>query len=234
VQPVELDVPPDAAPTRPAGGDPSKDPSKDSGETAAKITVVADGRSARSAKTRDAIADALLDLLADGSLRPTAKEIAHRAAVSVRSVYVHFDDLEDLFCVAANRHFERIAPMLTPVPATGPVADRAAALVRQRARLYAKIGAVGRATRLHAESSPTLARTIRDAQSRSRLDIRRVFARELREMTAGDADKAVAVLDVLTGADAWQTLRIHNDLDVDTAMRCLADAIVVQLGAGAR
>jgi TetR/AcrR family transcriptional regulator, regulator of autoinduction and epiphytic fitness len=193
-----------------------------------------DGRSARSAKTRDAIADALLDLLAQGSLRPTAKEIAQQAGVSLRSVYVHFDDLEDLFCVAAKRHFARIAPMLEPVPATGTPADRAFALVRHRVRLYAKIGAVGRATRLHAESSPTLARIVRDAQHRSRIEIERVFARELRAMTDDARSKCVAVVDVLTGADAWQTLRIQNDLDVDTAVQCVADAIIVQLRAGAR
>ena len=231
-QPVELDVPQGGVSVHPAvevssdpGVAPTIEPSDD---------TVVDGRSARSAKTRDAIADALLDLLTDGTLRPTAKEIAQRAGVSVRSVYVHFDDLEDLFCVAANRHFTRIAPMLTPVPATGTLSDRAHALVRQRVRLYAKIGAVGRATRLHAESSPTLARIVRDAQSRSRLDIQRVFARELGTMTADDSRKTVAVLDLLTSADAWQTLRVQNDLDVETARRCLADAIVVQLGAGAR
>ncbi|MDQ1459182.1 MAG: hypothetical protein QOI08_666 [Actinomycetota bacterium] len=231
-QPVELDVPQGGVSVHPAvevssdpGVAPTIEPSDD---------TVVDGRSARSAKTRDAIADALLDLLTDGTLRPTAKEIAQRAGVSVRSVYVHFDDLEDLFCVAANRHFTRIAPMLTPVPATGTLSDRAHALVRQRVRLYAKIGAVGRATRLHAESSPTLARIVRDAQSRSRLDIQRVFARELGTMTADDGRKTVAVLDLLTSADAWQTLRVQNDLDVETARRCLADAIVVQLGAGAR
>ncbi|MCU1467557.1 MAG: transcriptional regulator, TetR family [Actinomycetia bacterium] len=231
-QPVELDVPQGGVSVHPAvevssdpGVAPTIEPSDD---------TVVDGRSARSAKTRDAIADALLDLLTDRTLRPTAKEIAQRAGVSVRSVYVHFDDLEDLFCVAANRHFTRIAPMLTPVPATGTLSDRAHALVRQRVRLYAKIGAVGRATRLHAESSPTLARIVRDAQSRSRLDIQRVFARELGTMTADDGRKTVAVLDLLTSADAWQTLRVQNDLDVETARRCLADAIVVQLGAGAR
>ena len=218
-QPVEVDEPAVAT---------SLPPAADPGE------LPVDGRSARSAKTRDAIADALLDLLADGAFRPTAREIAQRAGVSVRSVYVHFDDLEDLFCVAAKRHFARIAPMLAPVPATGPLPERAYALVRQRARLYAKVGAVGRATRLHAESSPTLARILRDARTRSRLDIERVFAAELGAMTAGEYATTVAVVDALTSADAWQTLREHHDLDVDTALQCVADAIVVQLRDRAR
>ncbi|HEV7525601.1 MAG TPA: TetR/AcrR family transcriptional regulator, partial [Acidimicrobiia bacterium] len=162
-----------------------------------------DGRSARSTKTRNAIADALLDLLAAGELRPTAREIAAGASVSVRSVYVHFDDLEDLFCVAAQRHFTRIAPMLAPAPATGAVAERAHALVLQRTRLYAQTGAIGRATRLHAELSPTLARIVREAHALSRADLERMFAPELHDLSKTRRAHLVAVLDVLAGPEAW-------------------------------
>ena len=209
-QPVEVDTP---------EGMPATDP------------PVTDGRTARSAKTRDAIADAMLDLLTEGHLRPTAKEIAERADVSVRSVYVHFDDLEDLFCVAANRHFTRIAPMLTPVPSTGSLAQRAHALVRQRIRLYAKAGSVGRATRLHAEFSPTLARIVRDARALSRTDLERVFGRELRELDDEHRARTLAVLDVLTGPDAWETLRERNGLTVDDSLHCVVDSIVMHVRA---
>ena len=63
-----------------------------------------------------------------------------------------------------------------PCRATGPLAERARALVLQRVRLYAQTGAVGRATQLHAESSPTLARLLRDARALARADLERVFA----------------------------------------------------------
>jgi TetR/AcrR family transcriptional regulator, regulator of autoinduction and epiphytic fitness len=202
--------------------------------SAPRTEPTVDGRTARSAKTRDAIADAMLDLLTEGMLRPTAKAIAERADVSVRSVYVHFDDLEDLFCVAADRHFARIAPMLTPVSATGSLAERAHALARQRVRLYAKVGAVGRATRLHAESSPTLARIVRDARAISRSDLERVFARELRELDDTARASTVAVLDVLTGADAWRTLREYHELTIDHALECVVDSIVLHLEATCR
>ncbi|HET9728918.1 MAG TPA: TetR/AcrR family transcriptional regulator, partial [Acidimicrobiia bacterium] len=142
-------------------------------------TPVADGRTARSARTRDTIADALLDLLQQGSLRPTAREIAAHAGVSLRSVYVHFDDLEDLFCVAATRHFARIAPLVEPIAATGPVAARARAVIEQRVRIYEQLGAVGRATELHAPESRTLQRLLAEARGRSRRDLARVFAPEL-------------------------------------------------------
>jgi TetR/AcrR family transcriptional regulator of autoinduction and epiphytic fitness len=194
-------------------------------------TPAVDGRAARSAKTRDAIADALLDLLADGRPRPTAREIAERAAVSVRSVYVHFDDLEDLFCVAAKRHFARVAPILAPAPATGTLAERADALVRQRIRLYAQAGAVARATRLHAAFSPTLARILREAQARSRAELERLFAEELRPLSTAHRTSTLAVLDVLTGTDAWETLRDRYDMDDETAIRRVIDSIVLHLRA---
>jgi AcrR family transcriptional regulator len=195
------------------------------------MTAVSAGRRARSERTRDAIADALLDLLGEGSLRPTAKEIAARAGVSLRSVYVHFDDLEDLFCVAASRHFARIAPMLDPVPTTGPVELRADALVRRRIRLYAKIGPVGRATQLQAPFSPTLQRIVRDAHERSRHELERVFASELDVLPADRRAGVLAILDVLTGPGAWETLREGHGLPADRAVQSVVDAVVTQVAA---
>ena len=55
-----------------------------------------DGRASRAARTRIAVVDALLALNEKGNLRPTAREIAAEAGVSLRSIYVHFDDVESL------------------------------------------------------------------------------------------------------------------------------------------
>jgi AcrR family transcriptional regulator len=188
-----------------------------------------DGRTARSAKTRDAIADALLDLLTEGNLRPTAREIAARAGVSLRSVYVHFDDLEDLYCVAAARHFERVAPMLDPVQSTGDLRDRAAALVDRRVRLYDKIGAVGRATERQAPFSPTLNRIVRQAYAGSRRELERVFDRELREYSTERRAAVLAIVDVIVGPRAWETLRDAHGFELEPAKEAVIDAVVRQL-----
>ena len=63
----------------------------------------ADGRLTRAARTRTAVVDALLTLNERGELRPTARDIAAEAGVSLRSVYVHFDDLEALFVESSRR-----------------------------------------------------------------------------------------------------------------------------------
>src|SRR3954470_18279608 len=56
-------------------------------------TETVDGRTARATRTREAVVSAVLDLVNEGNPKPTAREIADRAGVSLRSVYVHFDDL---------------------------------------------------------------------------------------------------------------------------------------------
>ncbi len=194
---------------------------------------VADSRSARKAATRDAIADALLDLLAEGNLRPTAREISQRAGTSLRSVYVHFDDLEDLYCVAAKRHFNRLAPMLEPVPATGPLPARTARFVRQRVDLFAAMRGVARATQLQAPFSPTLERLVRDAQKRSRREVDRVFATELDAFDTDERRRRSAVLDSLLSSHAWETLRVGHELSTDDAERATIDAIMTLLEPGA-
>ena len=192
---------------------------------------VADRRAARKAATRDAIADALLDLLTDGELRPTAREIAQRAGVSLRSVYVHFDDLEDLFCVAAARHYTRIASILAPPAPTGPLGERARAFVEHRAQLYVKVGAVGRATQLQAPFSPTLARIVREVRQHMRREIEHVFAPELDALAEPRRTQMISVLDVLTNGHAWETFRDTYALSADDAVGAIAGAVVTQLEA---
>jgi AcrR family transcriptional regulator len=188
-------------------------------------------QAARKAATRDAIADALLDLLGEGNLRPTAREIAQRAGISVRSVYVHFDDLDDLFCVAARRQLGRVAHMLDSGLLTGPTRARAMALVRRRVEIYGRFGAVARAAQLQAPFSETLARIVRDAQVRGRRELEHVFAPELDAMEPDDRERVLALLDVLTGGQAWTVFSDTYEVPRDDAIACIVDAVVAALGA---
>jgi len=199
------------------------------GVDATSVAPAVDGRSARKAATRDAIADALLDLVTEGSLRPTAKEIAARAGVSLRSVYVHFDDLEDLFCVAARRQFDQVAPARAPADDEGPLRARADAVVRRRARLFEDFGPIRRATELQAPFSPTLRRLVHNAHTQSRKELARVFARELDVLPQAERRRALAVIDAITTGATWDLLREHHALSTRDAQRTMADALVAQL-----
>jgi TetR/AcrR family transcriptional regulator, regulator of autoinduction and epiphytic fitness len=190
---------------------------------------VTDGRSARSQRTRTAVVDALLDLNREGNLRPTAKEIAERAGVSLRSVYVHFDDLEDLFLAAAKRHVELISGMLVEVPATGPLRSRAETLVRMRSRIWEGVGNVLKAAALQEPFSPTLAHWLAAGRVASLRDLERVFARELDALTPDERARRIAVVNALVGPGVWERIRNESDLEVAAARKAMADAIITIL-----
>jgi TetR/AcrR family transcriptional regulator, regulator of autoinduction and epiphytic fitness len=193
------------------------------------VAPVADGRAARKAATRDAIADALLDLVTEGHLRPTAREIAARAGISLRSVYVHFDDLEDLFCVAARRQFDRVAPTRAAADHEGPLRARAEAVVQRRAQLFEDFGPIRRATELQAPFSPTLRRLVHNAHAQGRKELERVFACELESLPTADRRRTLGAIDALTTGATWDLLREHHALSTRDAQRTMADAVVAQL-----
>jgi TetR/AcrR family transcriptional regulator, regulator of autoinduction and epiphytic fitness len=190
---------------------------------------VTDGRSARSQRTRNAVVDALLALNRDGNLRPTAREIAERAGVSLRSVYVHFDDLEDLFLAAAKRHVEQISGMLVEVPAGGPLRSRAETLVRMRSRIWEEVGNVLKAAALQEPFSPTLAHWLAAGRSVSISDLERVFATELDQLAVNERARRLAVVSSLVSFNVWDQLRKVSELAVADARRATADAIITVL-----
>ena len=72
-----------------------------------------DGRRLRRERGRDAVIDALFELLLEGSPTPKSDELARRAGVSEASVFRYFDSLDDLFLRAFQAFQERYAPLLT-------------------------------------------------------------------------------------------------------------------------
>src|SRR6516162_1172826 len=104
-----------------------------------------DGRAGRSQRSRAAVAEALLALIDEGDLRPTAPRIAARAGVSLRLVFHHFKDLEAVFADAAKREIERVVPSLKQVPAEGALEGRTDAFVAERARLLERVFTMWRA-----------------------------------------------------------------------------------------
>ena len=68
-----------------------------------------DGRTLRSATTRRAVAEAYLNLVDGGDLRPTARAIAAEAGVSERAVFRHFQDMETLHSEAAVLQIQRVS-----------------------------------------------------------------------------------------------------------------------------
>jgi TetR/AcrR family transcriptional regulator, regulator of autoinduction and epiphytic fitness len=190
---------------------------------------VIDGRILRSQRTRAKLIDALISLIEDGDLRPTAPRIAERAGVSMRSIYHHFDDLELLFADATARQLERIAPLLTRLPATGPVEDRVAALVGQRARIYEAVAQVRRASVLQEPFSAQIQAARASLHSRSRRELAAVFEPELSGRDQAAATELLDALDAAANWTSWNTMRTDMHLSMEDAERVLRRTLAALL-----
>lgn len=188
-----------------------------------------DGRSARSERTRGALTEAMLSLLDEGDLKPTAERIAARAGVSERTLFQHFPDREALFQGAALAQAGRIASMLEELPGPdAPVEQRVDALAAQRARVLERVSPVRRAALQLEPSSDTVAGWLRAVREGAAAEVARVFEPEL----AGrpDRDELLGALVAAAAWPSWESLRAHQGLSPERAEAAMRRTLAALLG----
>jgi AcrR family transcriptional regulator len=159
-----------------------------------------DRRLLRGERTRHHIAQAMIELIEEGNPRPTARLIAERAGVSIRLVFHHFDDVEEVFqegaIVQAQRHWKKVVP----IDPAGAVADRVEAVCRQRRQLYQAITPVRRAAVTRSAGSTALVELLQLSRTVLRDQLTSTFAPEL---DRGGIDPGL-LLDALESATSWE------------------------------
>ena len=73
------------------------------------ITTTTDGRKLRSEDSKRRIVSAMLELVREGKIAPTAEDVAKRAQVGIRTVFRRFRDMESLYAEMAGAIDDRIA-----------------------------------------------------------------------------------------------------------------------------
>lgn len=179
----------------------------------------ADGRAARSERTRRAIVDAMRALHHEGDLRPTAPRIAERAGVSVRTVWQHFDDLETLLVEAGRRDLEIARSFVTPIDPSMPTADRVDAFVEQRTTMFEEMAPPWRAARVHVPFSAQLQSNRDILMDLAREQVQELFAPEL--AAADDPQTMLDAVHVASSWATWESLRTEAKLDVARAKQAL-------------
>jgi AcrR family transcriptional regulator len=188
-----------------------------------------DGRTARAVRTREAIVDATLALLAEGDVRPTAPRIAERAGVSVRSVFQHFDDLETLYAAVGGRITERVAALIQPIDPDMDVAARLVAFFRQRGRVNEALTPTLRAAVVHAPGSPTINNQFQSGHDFVTAHLAEVFRPELEQV----GDRRALVLDAMVAVatwSAWNSVRQLSRRSEDEAVRVVVHLAAAVLG----
>lgn len=184
-----------------------------------------DGRLGRSERSRAAVAEALLALVEEGDLRPTAPRIAARAGVSLRLVFHHFKDLEAVFAEASRRQLERVIPTLRTVPADGPLDERVEAFVAERTRLYDRVFTTWRAASLQEPFSTEISRRMGIVRAYLRSEIERIFAREIARAKPAERRTLIAQLSAAASMTHYTELRERENLSADEARRVIARSL---------
>lgn len=198
-----------------------------------RVEAPVDGRTARSARTRDAVVAAFLDLLEGGTLRPTARQVAERAGVSLRSVFQHFADLESLFAEVAGRQIQRLQDLWPAPPANAPYPDRLAMFVAQRSRILEAISPVRRAAVLQEPFSDVVAQRLKWVRDAAQAEVATTFASEIAGRAPADRTVLLAALDVATNWGTWETLRRQHGMSQEAAERTMSRMIEAILKEGA-
>ena len=183
----------------------SREPSSDDG------APNADGRRASRDRNLSAVVDALLDLFAEGNLRPGADEIAARSGLSRRSVFRYFDDLDSLGRLAIERQLARVGHLIElEDPGTGPVEDRIERLISQRVGLFEAILPAGRVSRLRAPFEPVAAEELALSRKFFRRQVERHFGDVLQPLARGERNALLGAAEVLCSFEGYELLRLGH------------------------
>jgi TetR/AcrR family transcriptional regulator of autoinduction and epiphytic fitness len=196
-------------------------------------TGPADGRSARSLRSRRAIVDAMRALHAEGDLRPTAPRVAERAGVSVRTVWQQFADMETLLVEANRRDAEILRSLSERIDPDQPLAARVAMFTGQRARVLEQMAPSWRAARIHDPFSAELKRNKARTLATAKADLERVFTPELAKLAEKKRQQVLDALHAISIWSFWESLRTELGLSPAQAgelLRTTFTALLAEAG----
>jgi AcrR family transcriptional regulator len=184
-----------------------------------------DGRALRGARNRERIVEALLELVREGELLPTAEQVSQRAGVGTRTVFRHFDDMESLNSEVQAAIKLEIDPLLTEPRSTGSLEQRTRAMIRRRIAIFERIAPFMRSGDIQRWNTPFLQRNHAEDTRRLRADL----LKWLPELVDADDDRLEA-LDLFTSFEAWNRLRVDQRLGRDRTQEVIEAAALAILG----
>lgn len=187
-------------------------------------TPLTDGRRERSRSSRSKIIAAMLDLVGNGDVAPSAARVAEVAGVGLRSVFRHFDDMDELYKEMGDVIEARVMPIILQAPSGATWKEKLIDIADRRAKVFETILPFRISANLKRFQSPYL---MQDYRRMLRLESETVEAHLPRAVK--DDLVAARGLNVILSFQTWRLLRHDQDLPVDDAKavvrRLLTDAM---------
>jgi AcrR family transcriptional regulator len=188
--------------------------------TVAATAGEADGRKHRSQKSQARIVNAMLELVAQGNLEPSADQIADIAKVGRRSVFRHFKDMDTLYREMSDSIASTMGSIVLQPFQAADWAGRVLELVDRRAVGFEKMKPFLLAGQVHRHRSPYL----KGSHAQFVQMLRHILLGLLPKEVARNAD-LVEALEMLLSFETWSRLRDDQGLSIARAKRVLKTAI---------
>jgi len=172
----------------------------------AKIEVL-DGRRQRADASRQRIAHAMLELVREGEIAPSADLVAERAGVGRRTVFRLFNDMEGVYREIHAIMASRLAPMFTAPFVATTWRERLNELIERRARMFEEMLPIKSAADAHRFGSAFLQNEHKKITSLQRETMLAVLPANVASQT-----ERVEALDLTLSFEAWRRLRHEQRL----------------------
>lgn len=179
----------------------------------------ADGRALRSERSRRKIVDALFELVGEGNPMPTARQVAARANLGIRTVFRHFADMDSLFEEMAARLRNEVKESLRAEIPDGSAADRLDELVERRCQFYERVSPYWKATEAQRSRSAFLTETHESEAPKLRTNLF-AWLPEFKSLPPELTD----ALEMTMSPEAWHRLRTEQKLSVKRATAAMRRA----------
>jgi AcrR family transcriptional regulator len=188
--------------------------------TAARTAQQADGRKHRSQKSQARIVNAMLELVAEGNLAPSADQIADIAKVGRRSVFRHFKDMDTLYREITDNIAATMGSIVQQPFTAADWRGKVLELVDRRAMGFERMKPFLLAGQIHRHRSEFL----KLSHGQFVAMLRAILLGILPKEAAGNS-VLVEALDMLLSFESWSRLREDQGLSVAKSKRVLKQAI---------
>lgn len=186
-----------------------------------------DGRRERGRSSYKRIVEAMMELIVEGDLSPSAARVAEEAGIGLRTVFRHFDDMDALYAEITRTIIQRVMPIVTAPYPDQPWRINIGELVRRRVEVFETTLPFRLAANIKRYQSPFLMGQYSRVVMLERELIVRLLPASVRTDRIG-----VEALCAALSFQTWRTLRHDQSLSPDEAgavMGQMVDAVMATI-----
>lgn len=180
-----------------------------------------DGRIQRSERSRQLIIEAMIDLINEGNLIPTAQQVADQAGVAIRTVFRHFTEMEKLYGEMDAKLRPAYERLFLQGDRSGSLEQRVRHAAECHANAYGAFGPLMRSTRALLWRSPEISKNYARNQRGLRKDLND-WLPELKQLPA----EARESIDAVTSFEFWDRLQTHQGLSKKASTAIVANLVL--------